>query len=304
MSLKMILTDILSRASSKEQREEIEKTIAELGMKKPVTTQDMVKSNLEYSAKHYNEKSGSLNLIDGIDCPICKNKGMIQLVGYNEMFDYYSEVMKECECMKQRRSWQKIQSSGLAYALQDMTFDTFVTDYPWQDHMKTKAMEFVNDDGISWLYIGGQVGCGKSHICTAICGEFLKQNKTVRYMRWAEEGVRLKSIINDADYSSEIEQYKTPDILYIDDFFKVQRSANGKASAPTPADIRLAFEIIDYRYCAKKKTVISSEWTMDEILDFDEATSSRIYQRSKGYTLIIARNKTRNYRRFGFKEAI
>ena len=35
---------------------------------------------------------------------------------------------------------------------------------------------------------------------------------------------------------------------------------------------------------------------LDELLDFDEATASRIAERSAGYKLMIARDKARNYR--------
>lgn len=42
--------------------------------------------------------------------------------------------------------------------------------------------------------------------------------------------------------------------------------------------------------------MISSEFTMDELLSFDEGVGSRIYQRSKEYCHIIGRDPAKNYR--------
>ena len=67
-------------------------------------------------------------------------------------------------------------------------------------------------------------------------------------------------------------------VLYIDDMYKT-----GKGQQPTVGDVNLAFEIINARYNdTGKVTIISSERTVEEMLDIDEAVGSRIYERSKG----------------------
>ncbi len=244
-------------------------------------------SPLEYEQQRcdrYNSGKGSLT---GIDCPKCKNKGDIAFVSTDL---YPSMAIKPCECMKVRRSIWNIEQSGLKDKLKGCTFDTFNTGKPFQKEMKTKAEGFVTmPDG--WFFLGGQVGCGKTHICTAICGEFLKQYKTVRYMLWREDVVSLKALVTDAEeYKMLIDKFKRAEVLYIDDFFKVE-----KGKKPTAADVNVAFEIIDYRYRNRDLiTIISSEMNIYDLLDIDEAVGSRIYERCKNINIDL--EKSENYR--------
>lgn len=257
---------------------------------------EMARAYYQRQADLYNESEGHLNSIDGIDCPVCKNRGYSEKV--TEGFGgCYTTVMVACECQKRRKSWRRLQNSGLAGSINRLTFDSFKTDEDWQKRIKAKAMQFVQGQGGKWFFIGGAVGCGKTHVCTAICGELLKQNQSVKYMCWAEESVRLKGKVNDDEFESLIKEYKDVDVLYIDDFFKTRRNRNGEAQYPSDADVKLAYQIINSRYIAQKKTVISSEWLMDELMDFDEATSSRVYEMCKGSTLQIDRTGERNFRK-------
>lgn len=256
---------------------------------------EMVRRSLQTKADLYNAGTGTLNLDDGIDCPLCKNKGYTEkvIVGYG---GGYTSVMQECECQKQRRSWKRLQNSGLADSIQRMTFDSYKADQEWQVKAKLKAEKFARGEGGEWFYFGGAVGSGKTHLCTAICGELLKQNQSVKYMCWAEEAVKLKGKVNDDDYDSLIRPYKDADVLYIDDFFKTRRNKTGIAEYPSDADVKLAYQIINFRYISRKKTIISSEWLMNELMQMDEATASRIYEMAKGSTLQLGRDEKRNYR--------
>ena len=104
----------------------------------------------------------------------------------------------------------------------------------------------------------------------------MKANKEVRYFLWRDEAPKLKALVNDREeYERIIEQVKRVDVLYIDDFFK---------GTVTPADINLAFEILNSRYNSDKLiTIISTEMTIENILSLDEAVGSRIYERCKGF---------------------
>ena len=75
---------------------------------------------------------------------------------------------------------------------------------------------------------------------------------------------------------------------------------NGKKSPPTQGDLNLAYEIINNRYNGRKLTVISSELTMAEILQLDDAIGSRIAERARAHTNNIKRDISRNYRLGGF----
>jgi len=201
--------------------------------------------------------------------------------------------MLECKCMETRNTLKRIEKSGLSQLLDKCTFDSFNTDYEWQRNARAKAEMFLQNYQEHWFYAGGQVGSGKTHLCTAIVGTLLKQGKSARYMLWRDEIVPLKAMVTDGDeYTKVIDELKTVDVLYIDDFFKTER---GKS--PTTADINVAFELLNYRYInSKLVTIISSERMINDVLAIDEAVGSRIYQRSKNYCIGIDYDKAKNYR--------
>ena len=152
------------------------------------------------------------------------------------------------------------------------------------------------DETEGWLFLGGAAGSGKTHLCTAACGELLRRGVAVRYMLWPEEARQLKGLVNDAEaYGKLLRPLQMAEVLYIDDLFKVQRSG-GVAASVTPADVRVAFELLDARYRARRATIISCEWLMDELLQVDEALFSRVYERSRGFCVQIARKGGRNAR--------
>lgn len=209
------------------------------------------------------------------------------------------EALKECECMPGRKSLMIIRKSGLAKLLDDYTFEKYTTGQDWQKKIKEAAMVYMDDVYANWFYIGGQVGSGKSHICTAIVKELMMRGSEALYMRWRDDSVSLKkSILADgSEYADDIGRFKNVKVLYIDDFFKSER---GKL--PTTADINLAFEILNHRYMNKDLvTIISSELNINELLDIDEAIGSRIYQRSKGYYFAINKDGGKNMRMKGSK---
>lgn len=236
-----------------------------------------------------NATPGTLN---GYDCSDCMNRGYT----YRPDGDYI--IACECHCMEIRKSLQNIERSGIKGLLEQCTLGNFQSSEPWQERMKQKAQSFLSDHESKWFYAGGQVGCGKTHICTAICGELLKQGLAVRYMLWRDEVVKLKAAVNDsADYQKLIYPLKTSPVLYVDDFFKTSDTEDGKKKKPTQGDLNVAFEILNYRYInTNLVTIISSERSIDDLIDYDEATGSRIYQRTKDYCCYIGAGQNRNYR--------
>lgn len=229
--------------------------------------------------------------LTGFDCPKCKNKGVVYVRNGS-----YVEF-RECTCMAVRRSKHRIQASGLSSLIDQYTFDSYQTNYPWQQAFKSGAQKFVHDHDRKWFFAGGQPGSGKTHLCTAIVSAFLKQGISARYMIWKDEATKLKSCINDGEiYDKQINALKQVPVLYIDDFFKTPLDINGSRRLPTPGDINLAFELLNYRYNNNCITLLSSERTVDEILDCDEATGSRIYERTKEYCFNFAPDRRKNYR--------
>lgn len=242
----------------------------------------------------YNRKEGNLHEYDGYNCPLCKNKGDYMKVSNN------AELLCECECLKTRKAIRALIRSGLKNIIKDYTFEKYNAVSDWQMMIKEAAVIYAKNPIGKWFFIGGQSGCGKTHICAAIAGEFLKAGKNVRYMVWRDDITRLKAVVTDAEaYSKLIGSYKEADVLYIDDLFKNGKGIDGKVQQPTGADIQAAFEILNYRYNNKHLvTIISSERTLYDLLDIDEAFGSRISEMTfdKGFGFNIRADRKKNYR--------
>lgn len=216
---------------------------------------------------------------EGLDCPVCGNHEYTWVVRDGQRF------CRECECKKQRDSMARIRKSGLSEQMQRCTFDLYQTPHEWQKTAKALVMQFVRDKNRGWLLLSGQPGCGKSHLCTAAAGKFLYAGAEVRYIRWAEDSLLLKACANEeTEYTRRISPLKTCKVLYIDDFWKTQQGQR-----PSPADVRLAFELLDYRYCNRGLiTILSTERSIFELLEIDTATGSRIYEMTEGYRVDFA----------------
>jgi len=147
-----------------------------------------------------------------------------------------------------------------------------------------------------WLLIGGQSGCGKTHLCTAVCRQLLLEGKQVHYMSWRETVAQLKGLsLDSTGRSKEMEKLKKSQVLYIDDLYKTGKNNEG-SDYPTGTDINLAFEIINHRYINRLTTIISTERTPQELVSIDEATGSRIIELCGSHVYSIGKNQSRNYR--------
>lgn len=248
----------------------------------------------QFKVDGLNATEGNRHEEDGYHCNTCRNKGyIIKLAEYED--GSFHQVCSDCKCVEIRNSIMRMKRSGLKDIIKDYTFDKFEDLEPWQKAIKKAAVEYAkNPEG--WFLLCGQSGAGKTHLCTAICREFLLAGKRVRYMLWRDDIVRIKGAVTDSEeYSKLIDEFKRVDVLYIDDLFKTGKAADNSFQKPTGADINVAFEIINYRYNNPSLlTIISSELTEDELIDIDEAIGGRIYERAKAFT--IGKSRDRNYR--------
>lgn len=221
---------------------------------------------------------------DGIDCPKCLNRGYYYR--YDE--ETGSPMMVDCDCMARRKARRRLDRSGLGSAMRRMTFDTYETPNEWQQRILSAAKEYAaNPEG--WFFIGGQVGAGKTHICTAILQE-LSMNYPVRYMLWRDESARIKAVLNEPEGVSIMWDLKNAPVLYIDDLFK-------GAERPTQGDLNIAFELLNHRYNDESLyTIISTEKLLDDLIRIDEAIGSRIAERSKGHRVQLKPDPSRNWR--------
>ena len=220
------------------------------------------------------------NLLAPYHCPLCGDTGFIEIDRFN---------VRLCRCHSIRTALGDLRRLGLLHSAQQMRLDTFRAEAPWQQKLLGCVREYLAQENPTWLFIGGQSGCGKTHLCTAAAVSLLFRGWNVCYMRWMNDSARLKSLALDAQRASMLDHFIDAPLLYIDDLFKSQ---------PTEADRHIAFEILGARYSDPGKiTIISSERTIEEITHIDEAVGGRIFERcTAAYQLNVSRNPERNYR--------
>lgn len=210
--------------------------------------------------------------LDSVDCPVCNNTGTVQYMKDGFMYS------KECRCMPERRYNRRIKNSGMADMIGRYTFDSYQTPDERRKSIKEYAQVFCDAES-GWWFVSGRAGSGKTHICVAICNRLAEKGNDIRYMMWRDDATELKAILNEPEYKERMDVLKAVQVLYIDDFWKAGKQ-DGKQKI-TGADINVAFELLNARYNNKNlRTIISSELSVKEIMEIDEATGSRIWERA------------------------
>jgi len=246
----------------------------------PISVTDWERQQVEWA----NSSPGNLK---GHDCEECLNRGYI-----NVFTEEDGRRVRECKCIAIRKSLKIIDQSGLKLLMEKYKLLTFTTNEQWQQSLKEKAIEYLADPEEKWFAVLGQTGCGKTHICTAIAGEFLNKSIPVYYMLWNTKIKSLRATVNDGEtHEQEVKKLQTIEVLYIDDMFKCKHG-----SEPSDADVRLCFEILNARYNARLKTLISSEYSIEGLAGIDSAIAGRINEMGGRYIRNIAPDESRNYR--------
>jgi DNA replication protein DnaC len=227
-------------------------------------------SLVDFQVRVHNDGIGNLKYVD---CLECKNKGDVA-----SNVDGYLQI-KECRCMKQRKIMKRIEDSGLSSQFANYRFDNFKTDEAWQKSMKDRAIDYLNHfndkSPYKWLYIGGQIGSGKTHIESALMRELIQKGFDIAYMQFSEEMPDIeRGLISYGDINlkalSMYERFKTVEILVIDDAFKNYTKQ------------RAFWDIINHRYKdGRLVTIISSQYSYDQLVQItgDESLPSRIFER-------------------------
>lgn len=224
--------------------------------------------------------STALQQTPSCECPICGGSGYIVWRENGETFS------RECQCEKIRQNKRRIERSGLSDVIQRYRLDNYQTPEAWQKSALQAAKAYIEKkDG--WFFFGGSSGAGKTHLCTAICGELMNQGVPTLYLQWRSDIPGIKAKINDVEaYDNAVKRLKNIKCLYIDDFLK---------GSITEGDRNIAYDILNSRYNRPDRmTIISTELNIQKILQWDEAIGGRIAERSRGSMLNI--DGKRNWR--------
>ena len=218
-------------------------------------------------------------------CNRCNNRGTIAFLNEYEKF-----AVRPCKCSGTRLTMNRLQRQGLFDSAKEKTLEKFTVSTDLQRDLKHVVERYIEDVQPKWLVLSGQSGSGKTHLCTAAFVQIsLHQGIDGRYLLWNSDGRRIKAASKDGD-DSLLNDFKQAGLLYIDDLFKCKRGTD-----PSDADVRLAFELLDYRYSHKLRTIISTEMLLNDIRDLDEAIYRRIREMCGEYIGNIGRDPSKIY---------
>ena len=202
-----------------------------------------------------------------------------------------------CSCKELREAERILSKSGISKEFANKTFDNF--DYSRNVQILNaynmareyvKNFEEIKDSRKNSIIFMGSVGGGKSHLSFAIANALMKEGVGVIYMGYRESIMKIKqNVMNMDEYEKIMSRYKKCKVLLIDDLFK---------GNITLSDINIMFELINHRYFNKLPVIVSTELSIENLVNIDEALGSRLIEMSKDF-LVGIRNKKLNYRIYG-----
>jgi DNA replication protein DnaC len=200
---------------------------------------------------------------------------------------------KRCECFELNEAERMFYKSGI----KDDSY-TFTNFQEWNDSsrkLKLVALEYfkcfdrIKNEKQNSIAFLGQVGSGKTHLTVALGLNILKSKRiSVVYFNYREVVTELKqNMLDEEFYKKQLSKYQNAKVLLIDDLLK------GKT---TDSDKNIMFEIINFRYINHLPIIVSSEYDVNALLNFDEAIGSRIYEMCKNYLVEIPKEIANNFR--------
>lgn len=228
---------------------------------------------------------------DGIDCPTCGGTGYIKHTDENG-----HESVSHCpDCYGKRIVHRYLAASGISqedydrYSMANFNPGNSKT----AEAMWTLADKYINEFPNTKKGFGvfGASGTGKTHICIAVCKEITERYHEPHF--YFQYRTVMPTLIKAAkgittDYDAEMVKWKTRPNLYIDDLFKLAGTvAEGHLVNVNDDDLRIMFDLINARYVNGLRTIFSSEYTLEDITNIDEALGSRIVEMIDPYAMSV-----------------
>lgn len=252
------------------------------------------------------------------ECELCQDTEFISVQKHlytikqnGEEKKIYGTVSEPCKCRETKYYKRIMESSGISDSDKTKTVNAYKPKVSADgkenikqrqakaiaiDYIKSfQDIESTRNNSIAFL---GQPGSGKTHLSIAIANELLKRGTGVLYMPYREVITQIKQVINDdEEYQTLMNKYKTAPILLIDDLFKLAI----KDGRVNESEMRIIFELVNYRYLKQLPVIVSSEYFSKQLVDFDDATGSRIVEMCKG-RIVELKGKELNHRMEGLNE--
>ncbi|PPA70503.1 DnaA ATPase domain-containing protein [Jeotgalibacillus proteolyticus] len=216
----------------------------------------------------------------------------------DKAWEWRTTYSKRCTCIENSRLERILKASEITEEFKKLGFGNFRTEgkNPIIHEAKEAAHEYYTEfDHIrgnrqNSIALLGQPGSGKTHLLMAVSNNLMQKKKLpVLYFPYVEGFNDLKDDFTAIE--KKLKRMKEVEVLFIDDLFKpVSKVVNGvriKVPRATEWQIEQMYAVLNYRYLNHKPILVSSELTVDELADVDEALGTRIYQMCKDFTVLI-----------------
>lgn len=225
-------------------------------------------------------------------CPVCKEPNTEKRQNY--------EVHVECKCERESRINAKIKHlqnlSLLGKRYENACFENTKTGINAEfDRAFERCIKFCenhketikNGHGI---YLWGDVGVGKTHITACIANELLQNCVYVLFTSLFEISKAVRgSWGKDSEKSEQnlIKQFTDVEVLFFDDLGTEKFTKNQEDTWLQ----YLLFDLVNRRYNARKTTIFSSNYSINELVakrGLAKRTASRISEMSAGAVIKIS----------------
>lgn len=207
-------------------------------------------------------------------CPLCGQK-TVEHKFDEKSFDWEETICRPCKASEYSRNMDKNINKIMSKVVPRRYVGAKITDFP---------ASFKNLDQKKSLFLYGSQGTGKTHFMAALAKEMILNTPPLyRFHRFERDFsytplfvstpellMKIRASYNRNDLSEEeiLDRYSESDILMLDDL---------GAEKPTEWVLQTLYLIIDRRYRDMKRTIISSNYTLDQIAKrLDNRISSRI----------------------------
>lgn len=232
--------------------------------------------------------------LENIECKECND-----FTGFIMKDEEGYEFWRDCECVERKRTEKIMKNSTITKEFAKLGFQNFETEN------KDQAIKDMHECALSYFKsfndirkergnssaLLGQPGTGKTHLLMAVSNNLMRKNIPVLYFPYVEGFSDLKDDFQKLE--SKIHRMKKVDVLFIDDLFKPVRGT----PRATEWQLEQMYAVINHRYLNHMPVLISSELTIDEMFDLDEALASRIYEMCKDFIVVAKGDRKKlNYR--------
>lgn len=229
-------------------------------------------------------------------CPRCNGSGWLCLYGSvnpDEPSKPGQGKIVPCPvCYDRIHATKNRLASGLPEELKDKTLKGYEHSEPWQRKALEVAESFAKKpEGL--LFLGGQSGCGKSHLAAGIIYYVSKSgSQPPLYYSWPELLAAVRRISRDwksTDIRETLKDCRT--VVVLDDFLAAPNSR------PSTAALETAFEIVSARTANKLPTVLASPYTAERINALYSVLFKKIVRAAGDLLISIDPDENKDYTR-------